>query len=1362
MKASYFTCLILLGIVLDLLAQQGQFKFNRLDIDKGLSHNTIRCFYKDKQGFMWIGTVSGLNRFDGVNLKIFQNVPGDSSSISDNEVLNIFEDPEGNIWLNTWSGTSIYNPSTERFHHDTQKFLQKYSIPSGSIADIKKDTENNYWFIHSKGLYLFKPSSGKTLAFIHNPNDTSSIDDTAISTISADGKENVWIIHNNGLLELLNKKNGSVIYRNPFLRNKYSHESTVYNLMVDTDGDLWIYMNNNNKGVFYFKHTSKTFSQISQNGTFYKLNNNLIRGIVQDDKGIIWIATDHGGINLVDKHKNEVSYLLHNPDDDQSLVQNSVNTIYKDSEGFIWTGTYKKGVSYYHENLIRFPVFRYDANNPSSLPFNDINCFEEDEKGNIWIGTNGGGLVYYDRKNNTYHSYVNDPRNESSLSNNVIVSLCLDHENKLWIGTFFGGLNVFDGKIFRRFKSSSKQNSSIADDSIWEIFEDDKNDIWIGTLSGGLDRYDRATNSFIHYGSGTINSPRARYVPTLLQDHNGNMWIGTGDGLVMRKDDGTFVTYLHNPDDPQSLSHNRILCLIQDKRGLFWIGTKEGLNVFNAEKKEFKLFRKEDGLPHNTIHTLLEDAQGQIWIGTPNGLSNLSLNFDNDLSIQSFAFKNFDASDGLQGKQFNEGAAFKTREGELLFGGSNGFNAFNADVINSNTSLPTVVLTDFQLFNKSVKPGTEVNGRIILNATITRSKSITLAHSQNLFSIEFAALSFFHPEKIKYRYKLEGFNNDWLVADNNSRKVTYTNLDAGDYTFVAMASNNDGIWSDKNVTLKITVLPPFWKSKIAFAIYAFAMLGALGLARRIILQRERLKFQIEQEHKEAERIQALDAMKTKFFTNVSHEFRTPLTLILTPLEKIINETKDSAQSKQLQLVSRNARRLLNLVNQLLDLRRLEVQEIKYNSSEGDIVKFINDTIHSFTDLSEAKNIHFSWHTNIDQLETIFDRDKLERILFNLLSNAFKFTPDGGAVSVTVSRAQENAAWVEIKVQDTGIGIPEDKQKKVFERFFQADMPTNMVNQGSGIGLSITNEFVKIHGGSISLQSIVGQGSCFTIILPVKPINASPGIDVISEVQDRPSAESIDTSKPVLLLVEDNEDFRFYLKDNLKTHYVIEEADNGKTGLLKAQTIIPDLIVSDVMMPVMSGTEMCKRIKRDAPTSHIPIILLTARSTEDQKLEGLETGADDYITKPFNFEILQLRIKNLIQQRELFHKDFRKQIEVKASSINISSLDEKLIKKAIELVESQISNADFSVEDLSRELAMSRVHLYKKLISLTGKSPLEFIRVIRLQRAAQLLAKSQLTVAEVAYQVGFNNPKYFARYFKEEYKVLPSAYSAAKQ
>ncbi|HEU5148626.1 MAG TPA: ATP-binding protein, partial [Chryseosolibacter sp.] len=935
--------------------------------------------------------------------------------------------------------------------------------------------------------------------------------------------------------------------------------------------------------------------------------------------------------------------------------------------------------------------------------------------------------------------------------------------NTLWIGTYFGGLLSFDGNQFVRYKHDPDDSTSLSDNSVWEIFEDSEGNLWIGTHSRGVDLFDRKTKTFRHYNTEGSNPIHARYIPAFMEDRDGNLWIGTGYGIdVLDKQTGRFTHHLHRENDPTSLSNNTVLALHQDSRGIIWIATHGGLNIYDKSANRFFAFTKRDGLPDNSILSILEDNNGNLWVSTPHGLSNVKVKkeegSEDSLRLE---FHNYDEKDGLQGIQFNENAACKTSAGELIFAGSDGFNLFKPEHIGINRNVPDVILTDFQIFNKSVEVGERVNGNIVLHKSITETQELVLNYNDNVFSIEFASLSQLHPERSQYQYILEGFDKEWTMTNAAGRRVTYTNLDPGKYLFKVKAANNDGIWNDNATSLAITVRPPFWRSGVAFILYAMVTLGALLLARWLVLYNERIKFQIQRERDRAQRMHELDRIKIKFFTNISHEFRTPLTLILTPLEKMLRNTPEGDQRKQFQLIHRNARRLLNLVNQLLDFRKLEVQEIRLNTSEGDLIGFIRDVFHSFSDLSEKNNIHFTFHTSIERLETLFDQDKVEKILFNLLSNAFKFTPENGTVSVRLDRKQEaERAFLKIDVQDTGIGIPNDKQERIFDRFFQHDVPKSVVNQGSGIGLSITKEFVKIHGGTIAVQSEPGKGTCFTVLLPLEEVRST-----VEEQEIETSAIGVapvherSTNQPVLLLVEDNEDFRFYLKDNLKQHYSVLEAKNGKEGLHLATSLLPDLIVSDIMMPEMDGLELCRKIRSDERVSHIPVILLTARTAQEQKIEGFESGANDYVTKPFNFEILQSRIKNLLVQRETFQKNFRKQLDVKTTEVQITSVDEKLIKKAIRIVEENIAEPGFTVEKFSRELGMSRVHLYKKLLSLTGKTPIEFIRSIRLQRAAQLLQKSQLSVSEIAYQVGFNNPKYFSKYFKDEFKVLPSAYAS---
>ncbi|WP_343693951.1 two-component regulator propeller domain-containing protein [Chitinophaga sp.] len=1308
---------------------QSQYQLTRLDITQGLSANQVNCIYKDSQGFMWFGTMSGLNRYDGYNFKIFRQDIRDTTTIADNFITAIMEGPEGLLWITHRNGQNVYNPQQGNFQRDPHPALTRFGVPVDSINNIIKDLDGNYWFVTPKdGLYCYSPSNKKTHHLFPG---------TQISDMAQAPSGFCWIIHPDGLLEKMDPHTQQIVSRNQLPTPVH----TAYQIMADKDGDCWLFSNNDIQGIYCFNQRTKTFTHYDENNG---LNNNIVRGVVQDNQGLIWIGTDHGGLNILDKQQQKFRYLTNNSEDPKSLSQNSITTLYKDNTGIIWIGTYKKGLCYYHENIVKFPLYQHQVFASNTLPYDDVNRFAEDANGNIWIGTNGGGLIYFDRTKNTYRQYLHSTSNPNSPSGNVIVSLWIDHQQKLWIGSYFGGLDCFDGNRFIHYRHDASDTNSLSDNSIWEIYEDRQQRLWIGTLAGGLNQL--VNNKFIHY-NGKLRSP---YISALLEDKKGNLWIGTSEGVDVMNPKGEFMHYDADPKHPGSLSHKNVLCIFEDSRGQIWIGTSEGLNLFIPATHQFKIFRKEDGLPDNTVLNILEDNNHTLWMSTANGLSNMRAQHE---------FKNYDQSDGLQGREFNENAALKTHKGELLFGGGNGFNLFYPHNITVNSNIPPIVLTDFQIFNKSMYPGERLNGRILLTEAINQTRHITLKYKENEFSISFAALNFFHPEKNGYAYMLEGFNHEWLTSDGLLRTATYTNLDPGEYTFKVKASNNDGVWTPEPLELHITILPPFWRTPLAFIIYGLLIIGALITGRRVILERERFRARIAQERQEAKRMHELDSLKIRFFTNISHEFRTPLSLIITPLERLLKKEIEGNVQQQLVLVQRNARRLLNLVNQLLDFRKMEVQEIKLYTTEGDIIAFIKELTTSFSDLSEKKQIHLEFHSNMPSLSMLYDPDKIEKIIFNLLSNAFKFTPEQGKISVDL-QLQSNGLLA-IMVKDTGIGIPLEQQERIFERFFQHDIPGSLVNQGSGIGLSITKEFVKLHGGSISVDSAPGMGSAFTVLLPVNGIQTAAKVVAqhtsIMEPQTQDAPAAYTGKKPVILLVEDSEDFRFYLKDNLSQYFHIMDAPNGLAGWNILQHTIPAIVVSDVSMPEMDGLELCRKIRQQPRTAHLPVILLTARASEEDQLEALDNGASEYITKPFNFEMLLSRIRNIITQQQSLRKTFQQHIEAHPEEIAISSQDEQFIQQALQIVEKNISNPDFSVEELSRELFMSRVSVYKKILTLTGKPPIEFIRSIRLKRAAQLLEKSQLTIAEIAYEVGFNNPKYFSRYFKLEYGVLPSAY-----
>jgi signal transduction histidine kinase/DNA-binding response OmpR family regulator len=792
--------------------------------------------------------------------------------------------------------------------------------------------------------------------------------------------------------------------------------------------------------------------------------------------------------------------------------------------------------------------------------------------------------------------------------------------------------------------------------------------------------------------------------------------------------------------------------------------------LLNPVTHNFTNFRKDDGLPDNTMLDVLEDDRHNIWVSTPNGLSNIIVK--NEKGKLNFQFINYDETDGLQGRAFNENASLKTKEGELIFGGANGFNIFKPSMIISHKTPTSLVLTDFQVFNKSLNPDEDIDGHIILSQSITTTKALTLNDNERAFSIEFAALNFFNPGKVKLEYKLDGFDHNWINSDTKVRKATYTNLDAGDYVFKVRAAGDDGIWSKPPLMLQIKVLPPFWKTGWAYLLYVLSIIGTLLYIRNKGIKKIEQKYALEREREEAHRRHELDLMKIKFFTNVSHEFRTPLSLIMAPIEKILKRTEAPEERKQLQMVTRNAKHLLNMVNQLLDFRKMEVQELKLHARPGDIIGFIKEVSHSFADIADTKKISFVFDSEAEILEINFDYDKMERIIFNLLSNAFKFTPEGGHVSVLLALNEHTPGKqiLEIKIIDTGIGIPADKHEKIFERFFQNDIPGSIVNQGSGIGLSITKEFVKLHDGEIFVESEPNQGSYFTILLPVDIAAESLDTTALPQPKETGSVEKSDkkqlreyhAKKLTILLVEDNHDFRFYLKDNLSETFNIIEACNGKEGWQKALAMHPNMVVSDISMPEMNGIDLCRKIRNDKRTSHIPVVLLTALTSEEQQLHGLETGANDYLTKPLNFEILLSKLKNILAIQQDMRKTYQKQVEVNPSEVIVESADEAFIKQVLQLIEKNIDNCDFSVEQLSSELYVSRVTLYKRTLSVTGKSPVELIRSIRLRRAAQLLETGRLTISQISYKVGFKSQKYFVRSFKAEFNCLPSTYINAKK
>ena len=897
------------------------------------------------------------------------------------------------------------------------------------------------------------------------------------------------------------------------------------------------------------------------------------------------------------------------------------------------------------------------------------------------------------------------------------------------------------------------------------MVEDDKGRIWIASLGGGLQCLEPLSGTFETYTSNN-SALLENNVTSLCWVDDNTLFFGTASQGVGTMDMRTReIKKIQGQSGSMKLSNDAVNHVYKDSRGLVWIATREGLNVYDTRRHMFLDLFPVAEAKGNFIAAITEDQERNMWVSTSRKVIRVTVASDGKGSYL-FDSRAYNSEDGLQNCDFNQRSIKTLHNGIIAIGGLYGVNVFAPDHIRYNKMLPNVMFTGLSLFDEAVKVGQSYGGRVLIKKELNDVENVEFDYKQNIFSVSFASDNYNLPEKTQYMYKLEGFNNDWLTLPVGVHNVTFTNLAPGKYVLRVKAINSDGYVGIKEATLGIVVNPPFWMSWWAYLLYAAGLVVVLFLARYRMLKREREKFHLQQIENEVAKNEEINNMKFRFFTNVSHELRTPLTLIISPLEGMLKETTDELQSTRLQLMYRNAQRLLHLVNQLLDFRKGEMSTHQLSLSEGDIISYVHSVCNSFLLMADKKHIQFSFFSGIDTFSMAFDADKVGKIVMNLLSNAFKFTPEGGRVTVMIEHVTGTPDTLEIKIADTGIGISDVDKEHIFDRFYQADHKGVEETTGNGIGLSLVRDFVTLHEGEVKVFDNIGTGSVFVIQFPVKHVETQvqlpeeTGMSVGDE-EDREMKEEVreETGRkdfPLLLVVDDNEDFRIFMRYSLELQYRVKLAVNGNEAWEMMQEELPDLVISDVMMPQMDGNELCRLIKQDKRTAHIPVILLTARQNTEAKLEGLQTGADDYVTKPFNMTILVLRIRKLIELSR-YHRVTQGMIDPAPSEIVITSLDEKLIEKAIKYVEDNMSRTELSVEELSRELGMSRVHLYKKLLQITGKTPIEFIRVIRLKRAAQLLRESQLHVSEVAFEVGFNNPKYFSRYFKDEFGVLPSVY-----
>lgn len=1344
-------------------------RFERITVEDGLSQNSVICMARDSRGWIWFGTEDGLNRYNGYDFKVFRHDPRDPHSLATGYVTAILEDSSGTLWVGTrGGGLNRFEAEQEHFTHFVHDPGDSESLSGHNVNAIVESGDGSLWVATESGLNRLNRASGRFQRYPDDRETSNSLAGKVVNTLLEDGSSTLWVGTSRGLFRFEPETDRFRPFQEVVAGRMAPSREDVRFIYEDNRGYLWIAtykggllrIDRDRLSIVRYLHNRKAP---------YPLGTNDINIILEDSEkaGHLWLGTR--GAGLVHFDTEEARFCRHRnvPADPYSISNDRVSSLLYDQSGTLWAGTYDAGINKLHRNHRRFLHYTHRPDDTTSLSDSYIRSISEDASGNLWIGTYDGGLNRMDAETRKVTRFLNDPENSLSLSTNEIRSVYVDREGFVWAGTYHGGLNRLDPAkgTFRRYRHDPNDPESLCDDRVLAVVEDKAGRLWVGT-EGGLCELDRKQGKFnrFQHDPADPHSLGHNIVYELYVDRSGTLWIATFGGGLSRWDESQrrFQQFVHQPGDGGSLPGNFVLSLYQDRAGTLWVGTLGGgLAGLEPGGSKFTSFSTADGLPNNVIHGILEDDEGILWLSSNQGLARFN--------PAGGEIRTYTLADGLLTNEFSAKAYARTQVENLAFGTVAGLTIFDPKELADNPHLPPVVITDFQIFNKSVVPA----GDSLLKKPAYLSKGITLSHRQSVFTFEFAALDFVAPQKNQYAYRMEGFDDDWNYVENR-RFATYTNLDPGDYLFQVKASNSDGVWNEEGTTIRIRITPPFWRTGWAYFLYLSAAGSIFFAVRRFEMNRIHLRNQVKLGRLEAEKLKEVDRLKSRFFANISHEFRTPLTLILGPVKDLIEELPRSEWMAKLRLVERNGIRLRRLIDQLLDLSRMETGRMRLRAAPADIVAFARGVTMAFSSMAERARIELSFQSNSESAELYFDPEKLEDVLVNLLSNAFKFTPDGGRITTCVEILQDCAI---LSVEDSGTGVPAESLPHIFKRFYQADNSETREPEGSGIGLALAQELVRLHGGTIEASSETGKGSVFQVRLPLGKAHLKPDEIVeplpagktdlpleLFQTQDEtalsngePDSPAEIDSQPILLLVEDNSDLRAFMRGHLRQEYSLLEACDGIEGLEIARSRIPDLVICDIMMPRMNGYQFCTALKNDELTSHIPVILLTARASQDEKLAGLDAGADAYLTKPFNRWELLARIRNLIELRRQLRKRFSGAVVLKLDELEVSSVDGIFLNKALVAVEKHLDEEAFGVAELAHELAMSRSQLHRKLKALTSLSPTLFIRSIRLQRAADLLSQRAGTVAEIAYQVGFSSQSYFSKCFHQEFGRTPSEY-----
>lgn len=1352
-RLNYLFALLILLKFTSVYPQSGKL----FSVDKEISSSLIQHVFQDHHGIIWISTADGLNRYDGSKFTIYKKNNKDSTSLLHNYVRLLFEDSKRRIYVGFFNGLQQYNYATDTFHEIDLILEDGNKFPAHVTSILERYNGDILIATSGHGIFLFNPDSDITRAY----QVTRFVPSYLVSCLYEDSDENLWIAtQDKGLFRATKGQQ---------LKNYFVSEESgnIYSLCEDDQGNL--YAGSIATGLYIYNKRSDSFEQVpSGNNSSIAINR-----LYRSKSGEIFIGTEGEGLKIFNPERKKIS------EGNVSLnafdfSKSKVHSIMEDKAGNMWFGIYQKGVALLPAKTNNFRYYGYKSIKNNVVGSNNVVSVHKDHDGTLWVGTDGDG-IYGVGSCGEQKAHFN---NSISSIPSSIFSIYEDSFDNLWIGSYDKGLAKMDPETGHcEYMNHVLKNGTSQIPRIFSITEDNHKGLWIASLGSGLYRMDLNTHEAEHYNAPNgveyrtdANILHNNWINCILSTRDEKLYIGTFDGLGCLDLKTRSFTAAYGTN--RLLSGNIIQSLYEDSQGTIWIGTSDGLMTLDPNSRQTQIYTMDDGLPSNVICAIREDSLKNLWISTNYGISKMNR--------ASKSFINYYSDDGLQGNEFSNGAAYVDSDGEIIFGGINGVTLFKPHEITGQGKKLEVRITGFYLHNQPVKQGMKSGSYEIITSSIMDAETFHLSHYDNSFTIEFSAMEFNNPERITYMYSLNN-EEDWIILRPGTNSITFSNLSPGKYTFNVRAKDYDVYSAVK--TISVIVHSAWYASAWAKLLYGLTAI----LISYIVLQQARQRHRTRQKIQEHINAKRINESKLQFFINIAHEIRTPMTLILSPLKKLINKDKDRERQRAYAMMNRNSERILHLINQLMDIQKIDRGQMLLKFQETEIVEFIHDLCYVFDEQTQAKQIELLYFHEMDKLHAWVDPHNFDKVIMNVLSNALKFTPPNGKICVDLSIGTNKKSaslalshYFQIVISDSGIGIPQNELGRVFDCFYQARATKHSFSEGTGIGLHLTRSIVELHHGTITAENNAdGPGCRFIIRLPLGTGHLKP-----DDTQGNPTPEQknkypfplfpppplVDVpgvkikskSKHRILVVDDDKEIRQYICDEMATDYHVASCADGKEALSMILKNTPDLIISDIMMPEIDGITLCRKIKQNVNINHIPVVLLTAKSDEEDNLEGLGIGADAYIVKPFNIEILKKTVQNIIRNREILRNNFsgNQQQKDKVRDVTLNSPDEKLLKKIMNTINENIANPSLNVEMLSHEIGISRVHLHRKLKELTNQSTRDLIRNIRLQQAAKLLSEKSLNISEVAFAVGFTNIAHFSNAFKEFYGMSPTTYMEA--